>query len=172
MRTLHDVIRRVRTHKIDASDWLYIAGSPADLTLNSEADLGCPEIDENSNDEIAPVGFAERGLQSTIDVETVKECIEWADRLSGLQDNNAALDVIRYYIRFDAWPEVLNSPDPPPRDEIIRRLDREFADKLGPEDISQICRRDGCNHGVVKVSVFCRRHHFESVCKRPYPFDD
>ena len=119
-----------------------------------------------------PDQFAERGLQSTIDLQTIEDCIQWADQLSGSNGNNAALDVIRYYIRFDAYPETLNAPDPPPADEILRRLDGEFCERLGAEDSMKPCRREGCNRGAVKLSVFCRRHHFENVQKRPYPFND
>jgi hypothetical protein len=173
MVNLLDVIERVRKKQIAESDhWLYIAGSATDLTLGTEADLGCPEFDEGLDEEITPAGFAERGLHSTIEVDTLADCIGWADRLSGRQDNDAALDVIRYYIRFDAWPETLNAPDPPPDDVILRRLDWEFSEKLGPEDASKQCRRDGCERGVVKLSLFCRRHHFENIQERPYPFDD
>lgn len=172
MANLLDVIQRVRSNRIDESDWLYIAGSAVGLTLETEADLGCPDFDEDSDEEIEPAGFAERGLRSTIDVDTLSQCIECADRLSGSQDDDAALDIIRYYLRFDTWPETLNAPDPPPADEVLRRLDREFSDKLGPEDSSKKCRRDGCERGVVKLSVLCRRHHFENIRNRPYPFDD
>jgi hypothetical protein len=172
MTTLLHVIQRVRNRQTSDEHWLYIAGDAADLTLNTEADLGCPEFDEETDEEIDPLGFSERGLRSTIDVDTLSHCIEWADRLSGSQDDNAALDIIRYYIRFDAWPETLNAPDPPPADEALRCLDREYSDKLGPEDSSKTCRRDGCERGVVSLSVFCRRHHFENVRKRPYPFED
>lgn len=172
MTTLLHVIQRVRNRQTGDEHWLYIAGDAADLTLNTEADLGCPEFDEDTDDEIEPPGFSERGLRSTIDVDTLSHSIAWADRLSGTKDDSAALDIIRYYIRFDAWPETLNAPDPPPRDEILRRLDREFSDKLGLEDSSKQCRRDGCGRGVVKLSVFCRRHHFENIQNRSYPFDD
>jgi hypothetical protein len=172
MPTLLDVIQRVRNGQTDESDWLYIAGSTVDLTLDTEADLGCPEFDEDAAEEIDPPGFAERGLRSTIDVDTVSHCIEWADRLSGSRNDVAALDVIHYYIRFDAWPETLNAPAPPSPEESLRRIDRDFVDKLGPEDPSSKCRHDGCYRGVVRLSVFCRRHHFEKTRNRPYPFDD
>ncbi|MCP5116326.1 MAG: hypothetical protein GY953_36315 [bacterium] len=172
MATLVEVIQRVRNRQTGDSGWLYIACAPTDLTLGTEAELGCPEFDEETGEEIAPPGFAERGLQSTIDVATVSDCIEWADRLSGTVDDAAALDIIRYYIRFDAWPDTLDAPDPPSPEESLRRSDREFADNLGPEGTSKECRRDVCRRGVVKFSVLCRRHHFESVQKRPYPFSD
>jgi hypothetical protein len=172
MTTLLHVIQRVRNRQTDDEHWLYIAGDAAELTLDTEADLGCPEFDEDTDDEIDPPGFPERGLRSTIDVDTLSHSIEWAVRLSGTKDDSAALDIIRYYIRFDAWPETLNASDPPSRDEVLRRLDREFVDKLGAEDPAQNCRRDGCNRGVVRLSVLCRRHHFGNKRNRPYPFDD
>jgi hypothetical protein len=172
MTTLLQVIQRVRNGPTSDEDWLYIAGDAADLTLDTEADLGCPQFDEETDDEIDPPGFSERGLRSTIDVDTLSHSIAWADRLSGTKDESASLDIIRYYIRFDAWPETLNAPDPPSRDEVLRRLDREFVDELGAEDSSRKCRRDGCDRGVVKLSVLCRRHHFENIRNRPYPFDD
>lgn len=170
MTKLLDVIQRVRNRQTEAKHCLYIFGDPAALTLDTEADLGCPEFDEETNDEIDPPGFSVRGLWSTIDVDTVVHSIEWADRLSGSKDNSSALDIIRYYIRFDAWPETLNAPDPPSQDETLRRLDRAFSDKLGPEDPTKQCRRNGCDRGTVKLSAFCRRHHFENIRNRPYPF--
>jgi hypothetical protein len=172
MANLLSLITRVRNNQVGKSDWLYIVGTADDLTSQTEADFGCPDFDDDADKEIEPAGFVERGLQSTIDVETVKECIKWADRLSSSQDSNAVLDVLRYYIRFDAFPETLNPPDPPPFDDWLRQLDLEFCDKLGPEDPSNKCRREGCIRGVVKLSVFCRHHHFENIQKRQYPFDD
>lgn len=172
MSNLLSVIERVRRNQADESDWLYIAGTAENLTLQTEADLGCSQFDESVDEEIEPDGFAERGLRSTIDVQTLEECIKWADQFSGSHDSASALIVIRYYIRFDAYPATLTPPDPPSRDEVLRHLDREFLDRLGPEDQSKKCRRDGCDCGVVKLSVLCRRHHFENIRNRPYPFDD
>ena len=170
MANLLSIIERVWGNQVDESEWLYIVGSVGDLTLQTEADLGRPEFNETLDEEIEPADFAERGLRSTIDVQTVGACIDWADRLSGSQDSHAVLDVIRYYIRFDAFPETLTRPIRHPG-RCVHRLDREFCDKLGPEGFVEKCRREGCNHGVVKLSVFCRRHHFENIQSRPYPFD-
>jgi len=50
--------------------------------------------------------------------------------------------------------------------------DRVFYDMLGAERQTERCRTDGCTRGAVGLSVFCRRHHFEMVWKRPCPFDD
>ena len=172
MSNLHAVIQRVRNNQFDNSDWLYIAGPEADLNLSSEAELECPDFDEDTDEEIEPTGFGERGLRLTIDVETMSQCIELADRLSRSQDNHAAADIIRYYIRFDAWPETLNAADPPSGDIVLRRVDREFVEKLGPEDSAKTCRGAGCTRGVVRFTLFCRRHHFENVYNRPYPFED
>lgn len=56
--------------------------------------------------------------------------------------------------------------------EGARRIDREFYDSLGTERGDAQCRKHGCKRGAVSLSVFCRVHHFESVCKRPSPFND
>jgi hypothetical protein len=162
----------LRAGDVSLDEWLYIVGDAKDLSLDTEVDLGCPEIDEATYEEIDPAGFGDRGLRSTIDKDSLDGCFEWADRLAGKADDAAVADIIRYYIRFDAWPERLNSPDPPPAEEILQRLDREFCDKLGHEDSTKQCRREDCSRGTVKFSVLCRRHHFESIRGRPYPFND
>jgi hypothetical protein len=48
--------------------------------------------------------------------------------------------------------------------------DSDFYEKLGPEDISQKCKRNDCDRGVVRFSVLCKRHHFEMIQRRPCPF--
>jgi hypothetical protein len=172
MPNLHSVIQQVRCNQADDKHWLYVAEPIRQLTLETEAELGFPDIDESSGEEIAPLGYAERGLQNTIDMQSVESCIDWADHLSDSQDDKAVVHVLRYYILFDAWPDTLNAHDPPSPEESLRQIDREFCDKLGPEDATKQCRHVGCSRGVVKLSVFCRRHHFENIQKRPYPFDD
>jgi hypothetical protein len=52
------------------------------------------------------------------------------------------------------------------------RQDREFYDVLGNERSDVPCREPGCKRGAIELSVLCRVHHFESVKKRPSPFDD
>jgi hypothetical protein len=49
--------------------------------------------------------------------------------------------------------------------------DRQFYDLLGPERASIPCRDAACTRGCVPLSVFCRRHHFESIFGRRCPFD-
>ena len=171
--SLRQVITKVRNRQGNPDeDWLFINGDADDLNLDTDCDLGMVEIDEDSEDldEIIPAEFQARELYSTIDYQTVVDSIEWADRLSGCEDDDAAAEVIRYYIRFDAWPDRLGAPDPPPQDEIIARLDREFFDSLGPEREGTQCRREGCASGAVAYSAFCSRHHFESLKKKPCPF--
>ncbi|MBB3210737.1 hypothetical protein FHS27_006585 [Rhodopirellula rubra] len=172
MTTLEAIIQRLRSNDASDDDWLYVAGDFADLSLSTDADLGSPSYDEDTDEESHPPEFTKRGLCITIDRQTADQCIAWADRLAEAQDNAAAADIIRYYIRFDAWPETLGAPDPPPTEEVFLRMDREFCDMLGDERKDVACKRDGCDRGAVPMSVLCRRHHFENVKGRPYPFED
>jgi len=170
--TLVQAIQQVRGSQVDREDWLFIAGDAVTLTPTSEVEFGFIDFDEDSDREILPDGFEQRGLYSTIDLQTVESCIEWADRLAGRADDLAAADAIRYYIRFDAFPERIGAPDPPPWEETQARLDREFYDGLGEEDRLRPCRHAGCTRGSVRFSVLCRSHHFQSVQHRPSPFTD
>jgi hypothetical protein len=111
------------------------------------------------------------GFKSTLDDATIEDVVDWADRLSRTADDSARLDVFRYYFRFDAFPNKLGAPDPPPAEEVRRRLDLEFYNKLGPEAPGTRCRKEGCMRGTVNFSIFCRSHHFENVRRCPCPFD-
>src|SRR5690349_337269 len=104
--SLQEVITQVRDHEGNREDWLLIHGDAANLKLTTDCALSRVEIDEDSGDlhEIIPAEYSSRGLRSTIDYQTVQECIQWADNLSGRQDDKAAAEIIRYYLRFDAWP--------------------------------------------------------------------
>lgn len=171
--SLADIITKVRSGEGNPhEDWLLIAGNAGDLKLDTDCALSIIEIDEDSPglEEIVPRELKERGLTSTIDYQTLRDCIGWADRLAGRSDDAAAAEVIRYYIRFDAWPDRLGATDSPPADEIIDRLDREFFESLGPEREGTKCKRDGCSRGTVAFSAFCAVHHFESVKKKPCPY--
>lgn len=171
--SLQDVITKIRNREGNPhEDWLLISGNEVDLGLDTDCALSLIEIDEDSEEfeEIIPADLQERGLRSTIDYETVKASIDWGDRLAGRQDDAAAAEMIRYYIRFDSWPDRLGAPDPPPTEEIIARLDFEFFDSLGHEREGTTCRREECQRGTVVFSVFCARHHFENIKKKPCPF--
>ena len=172
MATLETIVKRLRSKDASDNDWLYVAGDFEDLALSTDAELGIPTYDEDTDEESHPPEFTARGLCITIDRQTVDQCIAWGDRLAGGEDDNAAAEIIRYYIRFDAWPETLKAPDPPPTEEIYLRMDREFCDLLGDERYDVKCKRDGCDRGAVPMSVLCRRHHFENVKRKPYPFQD
>lgn len=52
------------------------------------------------------------------------------------------------------------------------RQDRAFYAVLGDERPGIPCRTEGCTRGAIQYSVLCRVHHFESVKKRPCPFQD
>ena len=49
------------------------------------------------------------------------------------------------------------------------KQDADFFSILGPELGPEPCRHTGCTHLRIKMSVFCRIHHFESVLGRPFP---
>lgn len=171
--SLQDVITKIRNREGNSgAHWLFINGDPDDLGLETDCALGVIEVDEEADPlkEIIPAGFHERGLHSTIEYQTLVDCVEWADRLAGRSDDEAAAEIIRYYLRFDAWPDQLGAPDPPPWEETVARLDREFFDSLGPERAGTTCRRDDCSRGAVTLSAFCARHHFENLKKKPCPF--
>lgn len=170
--SLHDVIRQIRSGEGNRNHWLLIHGEAEELGLSTDSVLSRVDVDEDSEDleEIIPQEFADRGLWSTIEFETVRNCIAWGDRLADGPSDEAAADVIRYYIRFDAFPESLGASDPPSPDVIQEKLDREFFESLGEERSGTHCRASNCSRGAVGFSAFCARHHFESVKRRPCPF--
>lgn len=55
-------------------------------------------------------------------------------------------------------------------EEAMMADDREWYDKLGPEDAVQRCATSGCQRGTLKRSVMCRVHHFEMIRNKPCPF--
>jgi len=171
--TFEQVINLLRNGEGSEDTWLLITGPDEELGLETETELAPIDIDEeNDFAEILPEGFAERGLRSTIDYETLMGCISYADKLSEKKDNGAALEIVRYYLRFDSVPETLGALDPPPREEILLAIDRDFYESLGVEREGTQCRREGCSRGAIQFSVFCRLHHFENVKAKPCPFSD
>jgi hypothetical protein len=50
--------------------------------------------------------------------------------------------------------------------------DRQFYDLLGEEDLSHTCKYENCTRGSIKISHFCKKHHYELIIKQPYPFED
>jgi hypothetical protein len=56
-------------------------------------------------------------------------------------------------------------------ERMTREMDQKFYDSLGEERPEIPCKREGCQRGAVHFSVFCRPHHFETVNKKPSPFN-
>jgi hypothetical protein len=165
--TLREIFQHAKRRTLPKK-WLYL---PADgeWTLDTDGVFLDWENEVKGADEI-PVVAKRNHLHETLDDGTIEQVVDWADRLAGREDDSARLDVFRYYFRFDAFPDRLGAPDPPPTDEIMRRLDREFYDSLEEERSGAKCRHEGCERGTTKFSVFCRVHQFEQVKKRPCPF--
>jgi hypothetical protein len=166
--TLRDVLQQATREQPDA--WLYLPGEREQWTLDTEAFLINPEFDQ-TDEPVLPDGLAQRGLREALDTQTITDCVQWADRLAGRADDAVRLESFLYYYRFDAFLPKIGAPDPPPFEETRRRLDLEFYDRLGAEDASRPCKRDGCSRGSVQHSVLCRRHHFEMIQHRDCPFD-
>ncbi len=167
--TLREVFRRAKQRQLPEA-WLYL---PADTewTVDTIGEFIDWENEEKDADEI-PLVAKEKNLHETLDHGTIEQVVDWADRLTGGHDDAARLDIFRYYFKFDAFPDRLGAPDPPPAHEIIQRLDREFYDSLGDERTGTKCRHEGCNRGTVRFSVFCKTHHFEQIKRKLCPFAD
>jgi hypothetical protein len=165
--TLREVFQHAKRRTLP-KEWLYL---PADgeWTLDTQGTFLDWENEEKDENEI-PLIAKRKNLRETLDDSTIEQIVDWADRLAGKEDDSARLDIFRYYCRFDAFPDRLGAPDPPLTDEIMKQLDREFYDSLGAERTDTRCRHEGCGRGTVKLSVFCRLHHFEQVKKKPCPF--
>ena len=167
--TLRDVLHQ--STKGQTAAWLYLPGSVKHWTLDTEAFLLNPEFKAGQDDPIWPDVVAHKQLCETLDTSTITDCVLWADKLAGHPNDNARFESFIYYVQFDAFLPKLGAPAPPPREEIMRRLDLEFYDKLGPEDSAKPCRHNGCIRGTVRFSVLCKRHHFEMIKHRECPFD-
>jgi hypothetical protein len=44
---------------------------------------------------------------------------------------------------------------------------KTLGDEIGPDQ----CRHEGCLRKKIEFSVFCRRHHFEMIMKRPPSYE-
>ncbi|MDB6021998.1 MAG: hypothetical protein JWQ04_1855 [Pedosphaera sp.] len=165
---IREIFRRAK-QRLLPQQWLYLPNE-GNWTLDTEGIFLDWENEEKDDAEV-PLIAKEKNLRETLDQQTIENIVDWADRLAGNENDLARLEVFRYYFRFDAFPDKLGAPDPPPADEILRRLDLKFYDSLGPEQPGTKCRKEGCSRGAKKFSVFCKIHHFEQVKKRPCPFN-
>lgn len=105
-----------------------------------------------------------------LDTATLEDVARGLFQLTPTPSEADYLRAYDYYAEFDAFLPALDAPDPPPVDEVLLKMDRDFYELLGRECDGASCRAEGCGRGRVALSVFCRRHHFESVKKRPCPF--
>ena len=167
--TLRDILSQATAKQPNA--WLYLPGDVKQWTLDTEAFLLNPEFEPGQDDPILPDDLAHKGLREALDTSTITDCVQWADRLVGHPDDDVRFESFIYYVRFDAFLPKIGAPDPPPPDEIMRRLDAEFYDKLGGEDLARPCKHACCSRGAIQFSVLCRRHHFEMIRHRECPFD-
>jgi len=165
--TIREIFKSAKLRSLP-KQWLYLPAD-AEWTLDTDGIFLDWESAEKDEKEV-PLIAKSRNLKETLDDGTIEQVVEWADRLSGKADDLARLDVFRYYYRFDAFPDRIGAPDPPPANEILHQLELRFYDSLGPEAPGTKCRGEGCKRGTIRFSVFCRIHHFENVKKKPCPF--
>ena len=162
-RPLVAIIRAAGRREL-GEGWLYLPEGElaADtLCLHLVDAVGMEEL-------AAACGYPREGLH-TDQLEGIVEC---AEQLTKDPTDAQLLRAFDYYLRFDAWLPALDAPDPPPREELMRLLDRQFYEKLGPERADVPCREPTCTRGAVTLSIHCRPHHFTSVMRRPSPFED
>jgi hypothetical protein len=55
--------------------------------------------------------------------------------------------------------------------ELEEKSSAHFYELLGEERADVPCRNPACRRGAIALSVFCRRHHFEVIQRRPCPVD-
>jgi hypothetical protein len=153
--------------------WLYLPAS-RNWTLNTEGMVIGNHLltDAEMFDEDTPLVAHTNNLISTLDTGTIEDIDKVARTLQDPPSDDLLLEAFLYYFNFDAFLPSIGAPDPPPLHVVIHNIDRSFYDSLGLEDASKKCRRDGCQRGVVSLSVLCRVHHFESVRGKKCPFDD
>jgi hypothetical protein len=79
-------------------------------------------------------------------------------------------------VKRSAWQPGNGYVRTPEREAEIRaalaRDDRVYYESLGAERTHTPLGTAGCSRGAIELSVLCRVHHFESVRKRPCPFND
>ena len=165
--TLREVFRS--PHDDVAGGWLYLPGGYTTWTLDSEAYF--PPANPDTGKMVLDSDHVSRAYCETLDLQTIEDIVQVADGLAGRPNDAVRLEVFIYYVRFDAFPSRIGALEPSAPEETRHRLDRKFYDDLGAEDLARPCRVADCPRGAVRLSVFCRVHHFENVCRRPCPFD-
>ncbi|MFY9349814.1 MAG: hypothetical protein WBL20_17015 [Sphingobium sp.] len=153
--------------KVLPDGWIFLPAG--EVVASSEClfipDDSCPD-DDDIDDLAARMGF-ERGLDTT----TVEDICIGVKHINLTPSEDLYVRAFLYYEKFDAFLPSADAPDPPPLDEWRLGLDRKFYDQLGDEIPGSRCRREGCERDAVAMSAFCKKHHFESVNRRPCPFE-
>jgi hypothetical protein len=167
--TLREIFHLAKLRRLP-NEWLYLPGDQKWM-LDTPITFVDWENGEKGLDGV-PLVIKRENLREGLDHNTIEDVVEWADHLAGREDDSARLDIFCYYHKFDAFPDRLGAPDPPPPKEIERRVERQFYDSLGVERTDRKCRHEGCSRGTTKFSVFCGVRQFEQVKKKPSPFQD
>ena len=145
--------------------WLFLPRG--EITAHTECVLLEDDVDDLESI-AAALGFPEEGLETG----DLKAIFQGAEQLVANPSDSVLVRAFTYYLKFDAYLPSIDAPDPPPPEVGQVELDRKFYQSLGTEREGVVCRKAGCGRGAVALSIFCRPHHFESVKRRPCPFQD
>jgi hypothetical protein len=172
-----DVLLYFLYHDGELADWYNSSPSYFDFGSTEE-----PQRPAGGNAELLCTTFGVQNRQQVEGVLRKREYVFETDRHEDLVRvlTLPKLAVGKALASFDRgeYPEglsaeqMMRAADPPAQEDRPRRLDREFYNALGPEDVSRPCKRDECGRGAIPNSVLCKRHHFEMIRRRDYPFDD
>jgi hypothetical protein len=164
--TLLQLIKLARERRLPRG-WLHLPDP------DPRASVECLFLDATLDlDDAEAVAAAEGFPYPGLETQTLEDTISWAEQMFGSPSDADLVDSFIYYWRFDAFLPQRNAPDPPPPHVTAARLDLEFIDALGQERPDEPCRHPGCERGAIRWSVLCRRHHFESIQRRPWPLAD
>ena len=168
--TLREVLCRALAGNLPKG-WIYLPTSDAP-SLDTEC-LLLYEPDGECDDRGIPLAAVGQGFPyEGLDSDTINDTAQRAKQFVNPPPDDLLLESFIYYWRFDSWLPEPGAPDPPPWEETKMRLDREFYESLGDERGDVECREPGCKRGAIRLSVFCRTHHFESVKRESCPFTD
>jgi hypothetical protein len=150
--------------------WLYLAQSSPGLETRCLLVMEeNPELDEKGFVKTAVQrGYAFEGLEA----DTIRAVVDSTRDFQDPPSEALLLEAFVWYLNSDSFLPEPGAPPPPSREAIQRELDRKFYDALGPEDAGSRCKSPGCMRGQLRLSAFCRIHHFEMIHHRRCPFTD
>lgn len=169
-RTLAEILRDAREGAI-IDGWIYHStefpfGASSPCLIVTGDDL---EYDDDDLPLVAKeLGFTTEGLEGG----SIESTATWCEQFLDPPSDDLLVESYNYYWRWDAFLPEPGAPDPPSAKESQRRIDLEFYSSLGEERSEVRCREVGCNRGAVRLSVLCRKHHFENVMRRPCLFEE